>query len=79
MGNTSAIPRTIILKFVQTHLYCPKFQPTELVCGAGKQRAASLYFPGRNLEQTRMDLRNSFYGCDMDKLRPDWQRGDGAS
>ena len=73
MGNTSAIPRTIIVNVIQTYPNCPKFQPTELVWGAFKQRAASLYFPGRNLEQTRMDLRNSFYGCDTDKPRPDWQ------
>jgi len=36
-------------------------------------RVAALYFPGRNLKQTRLDLRKGFYGCDTDSPRSDWQ------
>ena len=39
-------------KIIWTPPYCPKFQPIELVWGGGKQRAAQLYRPGRNLELT---------------------------
>ena len=37
--------------------YCPKFQPIELLWGASKQRASGMWFPGRNMEATRMHLR----------------------
>jgi transposase len=49
-------------KIIWTPPYCPKFQPIELVWGGGKQRAAQLYRPGRNLQRTRDDLRIGFYG-----------------
>ena len=65
--------RALGWKIIWTPPYCPEFQPIELVWGAGKQRAASLYFPGRNLKQTRLDLRKGFYGCDTDSPRSDWQ------
>ena len=39
-----------------------KFQPIELVWGAGKQRVAWGYFGSRNLEETRNQLRIGFYG-----------------
>ena len=58
---------------IRTPSYCPKFQPIEMVWGVGKQRAASLYFPWRTLEQTQLDLRKGFYGCDTDKPRSEWQ------
>jgi hypothetical protein len=47
---------------IWTPPYAPKFQPIELVWGIGKQRAGTLYKPGRNLEQTRADLRSGWYG-----------------
>ena len=51
-------------KIIWTPPYCPKFQPIELVWGAGKQRAGHLYRPKRNLRATRDDLRKGFYGGD---------------
>jgi hypothetical protein len=47
---------------VWTPPYCPKFQPIELVWGAGKQRASGIYFPNRDLATTRLHLRMGFYG-----------------
>ena len=47
---------------VWTPPYCPKFQPIELVWGAGKQRASGMYFPNRDLIDTRLHLRMGFYG-----------------
>ena len=49
-------------KIIWTPPYCPKFQPIELVWGAGKQRVAWGYFGSRNLEETRNQLRIGFYG-----------------
>jgi transposase len=49
-------------KIIWTPPYCPKFQPIELVWGAGKQRAGHLYRPKRTLRATREDLRLGFYG-----------------
>ena len=49
-------------KIIWTPPYCPKFQPIELVWGAGKQRVAWGYFGSRNLEETRKQLRIGFYG-----------------
>ena len=65
--------RALGWKIIWTPPYCPKFQPIELVWGAGKQRTASLYFPGHNFKQTRLDLRKGFYGCYTDSPRSDWQ------
>ena len=64
-------------KIIWTPPYCPKFQPIELVRGVGKQRASSLYFPGRTLEQTQLDLRKGF-GCDTDRA-PNGRVDRGAS
>lgn len=47
---------------VWTPPYCPKFQPIELLWGAAKQRAATMYFPGRNMATTKLHLRLGFYG-----------------
>jgi transposase len=47
---------------VWTPPYCPKFQPIELVWGAGKQRASGMYYPGRDLTVLRLHLRMGFYG-----------------
>ena len=47
---------------VWTPPYCPKFQPIELVWGAGKERASGLWLPNRDLETTRLHLRMGFYG-----------------
>ena len=47
---------------VWTPPYCPKFQPIELVWGAGKQRASGMYYPGRDLTVLRLHLRLGFYG-----------------
>jgi hypothetical protein len=47
---------------VWTPPYCPKFQPIELLWGAGKQRASGMYYPGRDMATTRLHLRMGFYG-----------------
>ena len=61
---------------VWTPPYCPKFQPIELVWGAGKQRAAHLYFKGRSLEQTRSHLRSGFYGGESHNKSKRWDEVD---
>ena len=47
---------------IWTPPYCPKFQPIELVWGVGKQRAGTLYKPGRTKETTRRHLRRGWNG-----------------
>ena len=47
---------------IWTPPYCPKFQPIELVWGVGKQRAGTLYKPGRTKETTRRHLRHGWNG-----------------
>jgi hypothetical protein len=47
---------------VWTPPYCPKFQPIELVWGAGKERASGMWLPNRDLATTRLHLRMGFYG-----------------
>jgi len=43
--------------------YCPsKFQPMELVWGAGEQHPSGIYFSNRDLAVTRLHLRMGFYG-----------------
>ena len=42
--------------------YCPKFQPTEPVWGAGKQRPPGMHFPNRSRATTRIHLRMRFCG-----------------
>ncbi len=49
-------------KVIWTPPYWPKCQPIENVWGGGKQRAAHMYEPGRNLVLTREHLRLGFYG-----------------
>ena len=39
-----------------------RHQPTELVWGVGKQRAGTLYKPGRSLKSTKKHLRRGWYG-----------------
>ena len=49
-------------EIIWTPPYCPKFQPIELVWGVGKQRAATLYKPGRTMKETKEHLRRGWYG-----------------
>ena len=61
---------------VWTPPYCPKFQPIELVWGAGKQRAGQMYFKGRTLGQTRDHLRRGFYGGESHDKSKSWDEVD---
>ena len=49
-------------EIIWTPPYCPKFQMIELVWGVGKQRAGTLYKPGRSLKSTKKHLRRGWYG-----------------
>ena len=50
----------VLLSSPPSRLY--RYQPIELVWGVGKQRAGTLYKPGRSLEETREHLRRGWYG-----------------
>ena len=63
-SKVEAMFRTRGYGIIWTPPYCPKFQPIELVWGAAKQRASGMYYPGRDLETTRLHLRMGFYGGD---------------
>jgi hypothetical protein len=62
-SKVEALFRTKDWLIVWTPPYCPKFQPIELVWGAGKQRAATMWYYGRDLEVVRHHLRLGFYGA----------------
>ena len=55
---------------VWTPPYCPKFQPIELVWGAGNERASGMWLPNRDLATTRLTCAWASTGARTARGRP---------